>query len=220
MEHVIVITGTTSGLGKFIFDKLSKSPTKVIPIDKSTFNLATFKGVEKAMVLMEDLQWKNRTNPCKLFLINNAGVFFDDYNGSVKKMTDMVHVNLMAPYYLTQSAIECGFELVINIASVSGIKGEEDAALYAATKAGLINMTKSFARLGKTKTRVNSISPGFIRDTNLVPGGDDSVFPDKGEFGYPDILIKDNIFDVIQLLRFNESINGANIVIDGGYLIP
>lgn len=216
MIRLIFVTGTTSGLGYTISQGLISETTKVYAINKKGCNLATFHGIEKAKMKISDVSWAYRNSEKEMHLINNAGVFVPDKGKDLKLDRDMVHINLIAPYRLTSYALG-NFDSVINIASVSGIKGEEDAALYAATKAGLINLTKSFAKLGKTKTRVNCISPGFIRGTNLVPGGDNSVFPKKGEFGYP--TTKEEILNVVEMLMNVKSFNGANIIIDGGFLL-
>lgn len=102
-------------------------------------------------------------------LINNAGITRD---GLIARMKDdaweeVLNTNLRGAFYLTRAAAKimmrqrCG--KIVNISSVVGLTGNPGQANYAASKAGLIGMTRSVAKeLGSRNIQVNAIAPGFI----------------------------------------------------------
>ena len=102
-------------------------------------------------------------------LINNAGIPRD---GLIARMKDdaweeVLNTNLRGAFYLTRAAAKimmrqrCG--KIVNISSVVGLTGNPGQANYAASKAGLIGMTRSVAKeLGSRNIQVNAIAPGFI----------------------------------------------------------
>lgn len=107
-------------------------------------------------------------------LINNAGVLRDR---SLKKMTEedwnfVLRVNLDGTFHCTQAAVASGLlragGRVVNLASVAAFGGFFGQANYAASKAGIVALTKVAAReLAKQQITVNAIAPGFI-DTDMV----------------------------------------------------
>jgi 3-oxoacyl-[acyl-carrier protein] reductase len=113
-------------------------------------------------------------------LVNNAGITRD---GLVQKMSDddwdaVVNVNLKGVFNMTRAVaphmMEAGAGSVINMASVVALDGNIGQSNYAATKGGVVSMTKTwgkeFARKG-AQVRVNALAPGFIRTpmTETVP---------------------------------------------------
>jgi len=103
-------------------------------------------------------------------LINNAGITRDAFfqNMSEKQFDDVIHVNLKGTFVFTQAFLDsmisrkCG--AIVNLSSVSGICGNMGQTNYAASKAGIIGMTKTWAKeLGRYGIRVNAVAPGFIQ---------------------------------------------------------
>ena len=161
-------------------------------------------------------------------LVNNAGITRD---GLIIRMTDeqfdqVIDTNLNGAFYMMRAVSKqmmkqrCG--RIINISSVVGVMGNAGQVNYAASKAGVIGMTKSLAReLASRKVTVNAIAPGMI-ETDMR-----AVMIDKekeamnaaipvGEMGKPE-----DIAGAIAFLAGEESryITGQVICVDGGMAI-
>jgi NAD(P)-dependent dehydrogenase (short-subunit alcohol dehydrogenase family) len=100
-------------------------------------------------------------------LVNNAGYWLEDPIGQLdaKLFTDLLSVNLVAPYILTKclvTRIRDGGR-IINISSQLGTQGRERMGAYSASKHGLIGLTKCWApELGMRGITVNAVSPGWV----------------------------------------------------------
>lgn len=111
-------------------------------------------------------------------LIHNAAVAAD---ANIEKMSEnqwdsVLQVNLKAPFYLTQKLLPLLLtetpSKVFTLVSRAGLSGLAGASNYAASKGGLIAMTKTLAKeLGRKKILVNAVNPGFMRSsmTSRVP---------------------------------------------------
>ena len=125
----------------------------------------------------------------------------------------VMNVNLRAAFTATRvaarSMIRNKFGRIVNISSVAGVMGQAGSANYAASKAGLIGMTKSIAReVGKKNVTANCIAPGFIQ-TDMT-----AVLPD---------MVKNAAMEVIPVKRFGTVEDVARAVAflagdDAGYI--
>ena len=121
-------------------------------------------------VVQEVLDAKGRVD----FLINNAGVTVDK---TVRKMTvedwhAVLRINLSGAFYMVKAVLdhmlERGSGRIVNISSVIGETGSIGQANYAASKSGLVGLTKSLAlETARKGITVNCVAPGFI-DTEMV----------------------------------------------------
>ena len=101
-------------------------------------------------------------------LINNAGVMYslpyDNYPHD--KVNSMLKLNLEAPIKLIEECVKVGTVRVVNNASIAGQIGHPDI-WYGATKAGLINATKSFAKIFNGKVVINAVAPSPV-ETDML----------------------------------------------------
>ena len=215
----IVITGGSSGLGR---EMVKHFENKGNLVHSYTRKYSTGEGYDLSK---QDGRFNLIKNVRKSFnyvdlLVNNAGVMIlDEEKMSMADMIRMVHLNLVAVWDLTVSLyplLKAARGQIINIASVSGVKGDDECPLYAATKAGVINLTKSFAKKYAPKVRVNCISPGFY-NTNLVPGPAPQELIDGVPLARE--AVANEIIPVIEYLLQNRYSTGANIVTDGGLTV-
>lgn len=116
-------------------------------------------------------------------LVNNAGITRDNISMRLKNADwdDVMQVNLKAAFNLTQGVMRGMMKKrtgrIINITSIVGVTGNPGQVNYAASKAGMIGMSKSFAHeLASRNITVNCIAPGFIES----PMTDDLTEDQKG----------------------------------------
>ena len=161
-------------------------------------------------------------------LINNAGITKD---ATLKKMTPeqwqhVIDVNLTGVFNCTQSVsehmVERGSGRIINASSVVGIYGNFGQTNYVATKAGVIGMTKTWAReLGRKGICVNAVAPGFIA-TEMVAAMPEKVIQmmeektPLGRLGKPEDIANAYCFLASDEASF---INGTTLSVDGGIII-
>jgi 3-oxoacyl-[acyl-carrier protein] reductase len=112
---------------------------------------------------------------------------------------------------------------IVNVSSVHGIRSEFGLANYAASKAGIIGLTRSAAiELGPSNVNVNAIAPGYIRTTRLTAGVPPEVLDRArersvlGRLGDPQDVASVVVFLCSELARH---ITGAVIPVDGGHLL-
>lgn len=161
-------------------------------------------------------------------LVNNAGITKDGLflRMSDEDWDDVLNVNLKGTFLCMRAASKTMMRQrsgkIINMASVIGLIGNAGQANYAASKAGIIALTKSVAKeLGSRNVLVNAIAPGFIETemTNVL--GDDvkkailKSIP-AGRFGSPADVAKTALY-----LASDESnfVTGQVITVDGGMVM-
>ena len=155
-------------------------------------------------------------------LVNNAGVTAD---GIALSMSDEafalpLQVNLTAAFSLTRAALRGMLRAragrVVNVTSVVGLHGNPGQANYAASKAGLVGLTKALAReVGKRGITVNAVAPGFIR-TAMTAEIDPAALLDRipaARLGTPE-----EVGGVVAFLCSDAAayVNGTVIQVDGG----
>ncbi len=157
-------------------------------------------------------------------LVNNAGWSTRIPHEKLEDLTDEIwdrtlNTNLRGVFYCVRAAApwlrkQPGAS-VVNVASVAGIQGVGSSIVYAASKAGVIAMTKSLARALAPGIRVNAVAPGFVR--TRFAGWPESAF-DQGEAITPleHLATTDDIAATILFLASSAAHTGETIVVDGG----
>ncbi len=231
-NKVAVITGGAQGLGLAMALKFQAQGAQVIAVDMAINDRV--EGID-----MVQLNVTN-TEACKQFfddvmtrygridiLVNNAGITRD---AMTRKMTDeqwdlVMDVNLKGVFNLTRyigpQMEQDGGGSIINISSVVGEYGNIGQANYAATKAGLIGLTKTwakeFARKG-VPVRVNAIAPGYIMTDILKTIPEDLLKQFAGLTMLKRLGEPHEIADAALFLASNESsyITGHVLSVNGG----
>ena len=239
-KRLAVVTGAARGIGRAIVLELLKQGRIVAGLDIRVEQLAELEQVVKqtgfsiitkcvditdTKMLTETLEGLADAYGGIGILVNNAGITRDKL---MIQMNDedfdkVVNVNLraafMATAVATRSMVRNKWGRVINISSIAGVMGQAGSANYAASKAGLIGMTKSLAReVGKKNITANCIAPGFIM-TEMT-----AILPDAvKEAALQIIPVKryGTVEDVAKAVAFLASeeagyITGQVLCVDGG----
>jgi 3-oxoacyl-[acyl-carrier protein] reductase len=161
-------------------------------------------------------------------LVNNAGVTRDALamRMSIEDWDTVINTNLRGAFNFTQAILRSMVKQrsgrIINISSVIGLIGNAGQTNYAASKAGLIGLTKSLAReLASRNITVNAVAPGFIT-TNMTAGLSDEIkntIQSKiplGKTGTPE-----DIANAVAFLASAEAsyITGQVLCVDGGIVM-
>jgi NAD(P)-dependent dehydrogenase (short-subunit alcohol dehydrogenase family) len=174
-----LVTGSSRGIGKSIAELLLANDYEVIGVSTSPNNQSTNNYTHIVCDLsepeeVEKLKQIFLEDEIPEVLINNAGIFmeaqFEDLDEDwMAKWDRTQQVNLRSVALISKWAINAWKEKgikggIINIASRAGVRGDTgEYAAYAASKAGLIGLTKSIARsLGEFGITAYSIAPGFV----------------------------------------------------------
>ena len=157
-----------------------------------------------------------------LVLVNNAGTRADMLAPQLgdEEWQKVIDTNLSAAFRVTRRAlgpmIRGRYGRIVNVASiVGGVRGNAGQANYAASKAGLIAMTKSVAaEVARRSVTVNAVAPGFV-ETDFIEGvGDDLVkLVPARRVGTPD-----EVAACVRFLASEEAsyVTGATLTVDGG----
>jgi 3-oxoacyl-[acyl-carrier protein] reductase len=161
-------------------------------------------------------------------LVNNAGITRDGmlHKLAVEDFQKVIDVNLTGVFHCAQAVVPAmvqqGSGRIINTSSVSGIYGNVGQTNYAATKAGVVGMTKTWAKeLGRKGINVNAVAPGFI-ETGMTAKVPEKVIEHMkmlvplGRLGLPEDIANAYLF-----LASDESkyVNGTTLHVDGGIMM-
>jgi NAD(P)-dependent dehydrogenase (short-subunit alcohol dehydrogenase family) len=226
---VALVTGGTSGIGRRIAERLQALGARLVtcarnppPSPLGHFIAADVRQLEQIDRVMSETH--ERFGRLDL-LVNNAGGSpeADAASASPRFSAAILQLNLMAPLHFAQRAnaimqkqIEGG--LILNIASVSGVRPSPGTAAYGAAKAGLLNLTQSLAVEWAPKVRLNAVVAGPIwtEKAALHYGGSPdavaSTIP-MGRMGTPDDVADACLLFASPLARF---LTGASLLVHGG----
>lgn len=241
-NKVCLITGAARGIGKATAIKFSANGAKVVICDLDNtsvqetvselseygeiigFAVDVTKPDDIRRMVDEVIEKFGRID----VLINNAGITAD---AQLLKMTSeqfdkVIDVNLKGTFNCTKevapSMIQSGKGKIINISSVVGIFGNFGQTNYAASKFGVIGMTKTWAReLGRKNINVNAVAPGFILTEMTMKMPDNVLDMMKDKSPLKKLGVPEDVANVCLFLASDESdfVHGAVISVDGGVVI-
>lgn len=233
---VAIVTGASRGIGWAIARRFLQEGAQVV---------ACARHPEKAQSILEGIEIipTDVSKPKQVekmvqktldkwgqihILINNAGITRDGLlvRMSLEDWQEVIGVNLTGAFLcckaVSKSMIQQHSGAILNITSIIGLTGNAGQANYAASKAGLIGLTKSLAKeLASRSIRVNAVAPGFI-ETEMTAGMDQkakegalSQIP-LGYFGKAEDVADAALFLVSDQARY---ITGQVLQVDGGMAI-
>lgn len=232
-DKVVIVTGGARGIGQAICEAFANEGAQVIALDMSplTYSHEGVVGYEGNVLkrdFLKDFIEEIKEKYGKIdVLVNNAGITKD---ALIQKMTEdmwdaVIDINLKGVFNITQLVgplmMQQGAGSIINIASVVGEYGNVGQTNYAATKAGIIGMSKTwakeFARKGAA-VRVNSVAPGYVNTDMMKTVPDRVLDPIRektmlGRLGEPE-----EIAAVVLFLGSDDAsfVTGHNLSVNGG----
>jgi 3-oxoacyl-[acyl-carrier protein] reductase len=232
--RVVVVTGGFAGIGRATVEAFEREGAKVVSWDVTgdpKVDVASRESVEQATAAA--IAAHGRID----VLVNNAGIVRDSQlikwkDGQVVAMMDdaafdaVINVNLKGVFHCTRAIvphmIANGAGVVLNASSIVGLYGNFGQTNYAATKAGVISFTQTWAReLGRYNIRVNAVAPGFI-STEMVKAMPQKVLDAMaqktplGRMGEPEDIANAYVWLASDAAKF---VHGTVLSVDGGLVM-
>lgn len=241
MKQTAIVTGGSRGIGRAVAVRLAKDGMNLVinyrgnsAAAEETERLCRELGAE-VLLVQGDV---SRAEDCEKLaaqakeafgrvdvLVNNAGITRD---GLLARMTEedfraVLDVNLVGPWNMMKAVnrimMKQRYGRIVNLSSVTGLMGNMGQTNYAAAKAGILGMTKSYAReVASRGITVNAVAPGFIDSdmTEAMPeGAKDKIITGipMGRTGKPE-----DVAEAVAFLAREQAgyITGEVLRVDGG----
>lgn len=235
-----LVTGGSRGIGRAVCIRLAKMGYYVLInyVSNEKEALTTLEMVRKSgsegEIIMFDVsdrnqtftvigQWQESHPDCYIeVLVNNAGICRDNLMVFMPEedWNKVTGISLNGFFNATQAVLQPmlvkKYGRIINVASISGLKGQPGQTNYSAAKGGLIAATKALAQeVARKNVTVNAVAPGFIR-TDMVEGLDEATLKKSipmNRFGTPE-----EVAEVVGFLASQSAsyITGETVSINGG----
>ena len=242
-KQVAIITGGANGIGYAAVERFAQEGARVIlaDYDESTGTNAAEQLREKSLdVTFVQVDVADRDSVQNMvaqavdiyggidILVNNAGITRDAMLAKMEiaDFQRVLDVNLTGVFNCTQSVlphlIEKGKGKIINTSSVSGVYGNVGQTNYAASKAAVVGMTKSWAKeLGRKGINVNAVAPGFTLTAMVEKMPDKIIDQMKSIVALQRLAVPKDIANAYLFLASSESdyVHGHVLHVDGGIMM-
>jgi NAD(P)-dependent dehydrogenase (short-subunit alcohol dehydrogenase family) len=241
--NTVIVTGAGFGIGRGIAQYFAKKGAKVAVFDldpstaKETVDLiGKFGGEARAYTtdvsnyesVIQSVDKVTQELGNTNILVNNAGIRF------VRKVLEIpneewnrtIAVNLTGMFYMVKAVapamLEKGKGKIVNVASISGLLGQNGRAAYGASKGGIIQLTRSLAVELGPKINVNAVAPGFIPGTGMMKEIDKDTKSSGWMIESTPVKRAGTPEDVAAAVAFLASdeasfITGVTLPVDGGF---
>lgn len=228
---VVIVTGGAAGIGRATVEAFEREGAKCVVWDVPAVDVTKADVVDAATA--DVIAQHGRID----VLVNNAGIVRDAQlikwkDGEILSQMDdatfdaVINVNLKGVFHCTRAVvphmIREGSGVVLNASSIVGLYGNFGQTNYAATKAGVISFTKTWAReLGRFGVRVNAVAPGFIA-TEMVGAMPQKILDNMsaktplGKVGEPVDIANAYVWLASDAAKF---VHGTVISVDGGLVM-
>jgi len=230
----ILVTGASSGLGEYFCSMLKSQGARVIglarrPLPATSVEVAIQADITDSKSIhhaLDQALGKPGSKETIYGLVNNAGIAVTAplHETSPEEELRVLLTNISGITTMTREIVPhlkaAGGGVIVNIASVLGIRPLKRAAIYSASKAAVIQMTRSSAiELVKDKIRVNALAPGYVRtalNADVMDGPAGEALLRKIPLGRSADLSELNAPLLCLLDPSNTYMTGAVLLVDGG----
>lgn len=242
-NRTAVITGAARGIGFSIAEELARGGADIVVIDLAkdaadaaaakiaamgvkskgvAANVAKTEDVERS--LKESLELTGKVD----ILVNNAGITRDNLMIRMKddEWTSVLDINLKSVFLMTREYIrpmmKARYGRIVSIASVIGLMGNAGQANYAASKAGIIGLTKSIAKeFASRGITANAVAPGYIQSEMTAKLAPEVISKMLSIIPLDRIGDPTDVAKAVRFLSSDESayITGQVLTVDGGMVM-
>lgn len=239
LDKVAIITGGANGIGLAAVKRFVEEGAKVIIVDVNELQGQTVTNEYNGKVHFKKLNITDREQCEKIvheiieqfgridILVNNAGITKDAMFHKLSEIDfdQVMDVNCKGVFNMTQAVVpymrKAEYGKIINTASVVGVYGNVGQTNYAASKAAVIGMTKTWAKeLGKKGINVNAVAPGFIETDMVKTIPAQQVMMIKMIISLGDLGLAEDVANAYVFLASEEAryITGHTLHVDGGMM--
>ncbi len=239
-QRVAIVTGASRGIGAAIAKRLANEGRRVILMSRSAAPLEALAAeiestggaanacpvdVSDASAFTDAIDSVVKEHGRLDVLVNNAGITRDNLalRMSDEDFDEVINVNLKSVFVACRAAarpmMKGRFGRLVNIGSTSGVVGNAGQANYCAAKAGLVGMTKAFAReLGSKGVTANVVAPGFIQTDMTANLPEDATKKFTEALSIRRLGEVEDIASAVAYVQSDDAgyLTGQTICVDGG----